>query len=77
MLSGYGVGQVYGLPPDHHRQSFIDHDALRVPEVAGAAADLTSSALWLITGDGLVIEELLEGSDWAPDRIRSGWSVLP
>lgn len=77
LASGYGVDQVYGLPAEQHRQRYIDYDALLDEEIAAAAAAFSSPALWLITGDGPVIEPMLEASAWSPDRIRSGWSVLP
>ena len=77
LASGYGTEQVYGLSPEQHRQRYIDYDALSGVEIAEAAAGFSSPALWLITGDGQVIEPMLEASAWAPDRIRSGWHVLP
>ncbi|MDG1481497.1 MAG: insulinase family protein [Myxococcota bacterium] len=77
LAAGYGTDQVYGLPPEQHRQRYLDIDALSDVSIAEAVDRFSTPALWLITGDGLVIEPMLEASAWAPDRVRSGWSVLP
>ncbi|MFT5686264.1 MAG: zinc protease [Myxococcota bacterium] len=77
LAGGYGAGQVYGLSPQQERWRFEAYDALTVEEIGEAAAEFSRSALWVITGDGVEIEPMLEASGWAPDRIRSGWSVLP
>ena len=46
-------------------------------EQAAAALLQPDSSLLLITGDGEVIEPILEQSAWAPTRIRAGYSALP
>jgi zinc protease len=77
LAADFGAGLVYGLPPEHERRRFEAYDALSVAEVAAACQALSQAALWVITGDAAVIEPVLERTDFAPDIIRSGWSVLP
>lgn len=79
LATDYGVGLLYGLSDEHESLRFAEYSALTQPQIEQAARALLDPehVLWLITGDGAIIEPMLESSSWAPGRIRAGMSVLP